>query len=47
LLQIATQEQADLLVVGGFGHGPLRERMFGGVTESLIAAAALPVFMVH
>lgn len=47
LQRIAAQLQADLLVVGGFGHGQFRERMFGGVTQSLIDEAMLPVFMVH
>ncbi len=47
LRRVATQLEADLLVVGGFGHGLFRERMFGGVTQSLIEEAAVPVFMVH
>jgi nucleotide-binding universal stress UspA family protein len=41
------QLEADLLVVGGFGHGPFREQMFGGVTQSLIDEALLPVLMMH
>jgi nucleotide-binding universal stress UspA family protein len=36
-----------LLVVGGFGRGPLRELLFGGVTRSLLESAELPVFMLH
>jgi nucleotide-binding universal stress UspA family protein len=43
----AVDLQADLLVVGGFGHGPLRELVFGGVTRSLLEHAELPVFMLH
>ena len=43
----ALQLQADLLVVGGFGHGQFREHMFGGVTQSLIDGALLPVLMTH
>ena len=38
---------AGLLVVGGFGRGPLRELVFGGVTQSLIEQADLPVLMMH
>jgi nucleotide-binding universal stress UspA family protein len=38
---------ADLLVVGGFGHGRLCERLFGGVTQSLLQHANVPVFMMH
>lgn len=43
----ATQLHADLLVVGGFGHSPLRECIFGGVTEALLEHAEFPVFMLH
>jgi nucleotide-binding universal stress UspA family protein len=35
------------LLVGGFGHGPFRERMFGGVTQAVIEGASVPVFLVH
>lgn len=38
---------ADLLVVGGFGHRRLRELLFGGVTQSLLQHASVPVFMMH
>jgi len=47
LPQVAAELQAALLVVGGFGHGPLRESVFGGVTRALIEHAELPVFMMH
>jgi nucleotide-binding universal stress UspA family protein len=47
LQQTASQAGADLLVIGGFGHGALREHLVGGVTKTLIDAAALPVFMLH
>lgn len=43
----AAEFNADLLVVGGFGRGPLRELVFGGVTRSLIDQAELAVFMLH
>jgi nucleotide-binding universal stress UspA family protein len=43
----AADLHADLLVVGGFGRGPLRELVFGGVTRSLIETAELPVFILH
>ena len=32
---------------GGFGHSRLRERAFGGVTQSLLEDANIPVFMMH
>lgn len=47
LARAAHELSADLLVVGGFGHGPLRELIFGGVTQSLIDHADLPLFMLH
>jgi nucleotide-binding universal stress UspA family protein len=47
LLRIAEEFGADLLVTGGYGHGPLREAAFGGVTRALIEGAELPVLMMH
>ncbi|MGC1458955.1 MAG: universal stress protein [Steroidobacteraceae bacterium] len=47
LQHTAVQAGADLLVIGGYGHGPLREQLFGGITRTLIDAATLPVFMLH
>jgi nucleotide-binding universal stress UspA family protein len=38
---------ADLIVMGAYGHSRLRERVFGGVTGSMIDAPPLPVFMMH
>ncbi len=38
---------ADLLVMGGFGHAPWREEIFGGATQEIIATAALPVLLTH
>lgn len=47
LLAAATEGNADLLVVGGYGRGRLRESLIGGVTRHVIAHAGLAVFMVH
>ena len=47
LLGAAMDGGADLLVVGGYGRGRLRESLIGGVTRHLIAHAGLAVFMVH
>jgi nucleotide-binding universal stress UspA family protein len=47
LLDAATEGAADLLVVGGYGRGRLRESLIGGVTRHVIARAAIAVFMVH
>jgi len=47
LVEAAARRDAELLVVGGFGHGQWREFVFGGVTRALIEHADLPVFMAH
>ncbi|MFI4891505.1 MAG: universal stress protein [Steroidobacterales bacterium] len=47
LADVAAEVGAGLLVVGGYGHKPLREAAFGGVTSALVAHADLPVFMMH
>jgi nucleotide-binding universal stress UspA family protein len=47
LLQAAEAGNADLLVIGGYGRGRLRESLIGGVTRHVIAHAGLAVFMVH
>jgi nucleotide-binding universal stress UspA family protein len=47
LLNAAAEGNADLLVVGGYGRGRLRESLIGGVTRHLIAHAGVAVFMVH
>jgi nucleotide-binding universal stress UspA family protein len=43
----ASDLHADLLVVGSFGHRRIRETLFGGVTQSLLKHAGMPVFMMH
>ncbi len=47
LLFAAVEGGADLLVMGGYGRGRLRESLIGGVTRHVIAHAGLAVFMVH
>jgi len=47
LLDMAYDNDADLLVMGAYGHNRMREFIFGGVTRDLLAASALPVFMVR
>jgi nucleotide-binding universal stress UspA family protein len=47
LLDAVEEIRADLLVAGGYGHMPLREVVFGGVTQSLIERAEIPVLLMH
>jgi nucleotide-binding universal stress UspA family protein len=44
LKQHATDIAADLIVMGAYGHSRLRERVFGGVTKSMLEAPGLPLF---
>jgi nucleotide-binding universal stress UspA family protein len=39
--------RADLLVMGGYGHSRVREWVFGGFTQTVLADAPLPVLIAH
>jgi nucleotide-binding universal stress UspA family protein len=43
----AAQERAALLVMGGYGHSRMREWIFGGFTQRILADASLPVLLAH
>ena len=45
LRQHAIDASADVLVMGAYGHSRLRERIFGGVTRSMIDEPPLPILM--
>jgi nucleotide-binding universal stress UspA family protein len=47
LARHAKDQSADLLVMGAYGHSRLRERLFGGVTKSILATPPIPVLMAH
>ena len=47
LIAEAERRKADLIVMGGYGHLPLRERMLGGVTYNLLHEAPIPLLMAH
>ena len=47
LLSLAADLQADLLVMGCYGHGRAREWLLGGVTRSVLQSMTLPVLMAH
>jgi nucleotide-binding universal stress UspA family protein len=36
---------ADMIVMGGYGHARLHEMLFGGVTRALVKGAPLPLFI--
>lgn len=47
LLSRISDLSADLLVMGGYGHSRLRERILGGVTRQIFAQMTVPVLMAH
>jgi hypothetical protein len=47
LLAEAGAADADMLIAGGYGHDHLREALFGGVTQSLLAKADIPILFAH
>jgi len=38
---------ADLLIMGAYGHSRFREAILGGATRNMLEHAAVPVFMAH
>ena len=47
LLDVASGLGADLLVMGGFGHAPWRESLFGGATRDVVRGGLLPILLSH
>jgi nucleotide-binding universal stress UspA family protein len=47
LLAAAREHEADLLVMGGYGHRPWREVLFGGATRQIVRASLLPLLLSH
>lgn len=47
LLRDITDRRVDYLVMGGFGHSPVREALVGGVTRSLLTKSPVPLFLAH
>ena len=47
LLEEAGKAEADLLVMGAYGHSRLREMVLGGVTRAILGDAAIPVLLMH
>lgn len=41
----ATEIDADLIVMGAYGHSRFREAILGGATRNMLEKAAVPVFM--
>jgi nucleotide-binding universal stress UspA family protein len=47
LLSYAADIDADLVVMGGYGHSRLREMILGGTTRTMLASMTIPVLMAH
>ncbi len=47
LLAEAREVGADLLAMGGYGHTPWREFLFGGATRGVVETSLLPVLLSH
>jgi nucleotide-binding universal stress UspA family protein len=47
LLSYVADVSGTLIVMGGYGHARLRERILGGVTRDMLKSMTVPVFMSH
>ena len=47
LLRFALKQEADLIVMGAYGHARLREWLFGGVTYEMLQRSPIPCLMCH
>jgi nucleotide-binding universal stress UspA family protein len=47
LLSHAADVDADLIVMGGYGHSRLREIVLGGTTRTIFQTMTVPVLMAH
>ena len=47
ILSIAADTGLDLIVMGGYGHSRLNERILGGVTRGMLQSMTVPTLMSH
>ena len=47
IMSVAADSNIGLLVMGGFGHSRLQERILGGVTRDMFESMTVPVLMSH
>lgn len=47
MLSLAADLNADLLVMGGYGHSRVREWVLGGATRTILESMTVPVLMSH
>jgi nucleotide-binding universal stress UspA family protein len=44
---LASDYHADLLLIGGYGHGRARELVVGGCTRRFLARSVSPIFLMR
>ncbi|HEY9019167.1 MAG TPA: universal stress protein [Paracoccaceae bacterium] len=47
LMRHAADIEADLIVMGAYGHSRFREAILGGATRNMLEHAKIPVFLAH
>ncbi|MBS0125293.1 universal stress protein [Thetidibacter halocola] len=47
LMRHVADINADMVVMGAYGHSRFREAILGGATRNMLEAASVPVFMAH
>ncbi|MGO6666435.1 universal stress protein [Rhizobium ruizarguesonis] len=47
LRQHAVDVAADMIVMGAYNHSRLQQRLFGGVTQSMLGEINIPLFLAH
>jgi len=47
ILSVAADAGIDLIVMGGYGHSRLQERILGGVTRGMLQSMTVPTLMAH
>lgn len=47
IMRHINDSNADLLVMGAYGHSRLREAIFGGATRNMLEEATVPIFLAH
>ncbi len=47
ILSVAADADVDMIVMGGYGHSRLKERLLGGVTRGMLQSMTVPTLMSH
>ena len=47
ILSSAADNGIDLVIMGGYGHSRLKERVLGGVTRGMFESMTIPTLMSH